>query len=66
MARLARGVEVLDMAQEMILRAKTIEELRQAGGSVAAGLRVESGADCARDRAFGGVDLSITQSVPGG
>ncbi len=30
MARPARGAEVLEMAQEMILRAKTIEELRQA------------------------------------
>ena len=30
MARLARGAEVLEMAQEMILRAKTIDELRQA------------------------------------
>lgn len=30
MARPARGVEVLDMAQEMILRAQTIDELRQA------------------------------------
>ena len=30
MARPARGVEVLDMAQEMIRRAETIEELRQA------------------------------------
>ena len=30
MARLARGSEVLEMAQEMILRAKTIDELRQA------------------------------------
>jgi transposase len=30
MARPARGVEVLEMAQEMILRAKTIDELRQA------------------------------------
>ena len=30
MARPARGAEVLEMAQEMILRAKTIDELRQA------------------------------------
>lgn len=30
MARPVRGVEVLEMAQEMILRAKTINELRQA------------------------------------
>jgi transposase len=30
MARLARGAEVLEMAQEMILRAKSIDELRQA------------------------------------
>ena len=30
MARPVRGAEVLEMAQEMILRAKTIEELRQA------------------------------------
>ena len=30
MARPARGVEVLEMAQEMILRAHTIDELRQA------------------------------------
>ena len=30
MARPARGAEVLDMAQEMILRAQTIDELRQA------------------------------------
>jgi len=30
MARPARGAEVLEMAQEMIFRAKTIEELRQA------------------------------------
>ena len=30
MARPARGAEVLDMAQEMILRAETIDELRQA------------------------------------
>ena len=30
MARTARGAEVLEMAQEMIVRAKTIEELRQA------------------------------------
>ena len=30
MGRPARGAEVLEMAQEMILRAKTIEELRQA------------------------------------
>ncbi len=30
MGRPARGAEVLEMAQEMILRAKTIDELRQA------------------------------------
>lgn len=30
MARLARGVDVVELAQEMILRAKTIDELRQA------------------------------------
>lgn len=30
MGRPARGADVLEMAQEMILRAKTIEELRQA------------------------------------
>ena len=30
MARPVRGAEVLEMAQEMILRAKTIDELRQA------------------------------------
>lgn len=30
MARPARGADVLEMAQEMILRAETIEELRQA------------------------------------
>ena len=30
MARPARGAEVLDMAQEMILHAQTIDELRQA------------------------------------
>ncbi len=30
MGRPARGAEVLDMAQEMILRAKKIEALRQA------------------------------------
>ena len=30
MARRARGAEVLEMAQEMILRANTIDELRQA------------------------------------
>lgn len=30
MGRPARGAEVLDIAQEMILRAKTIEALRQA------------------------------------
>ena len=30
MPRLARGAEVLEMAQEMILQAKTIDELRQA------------------------------------
>jgi len=30
MARPARGAEVLEMAQEMILRAKSIDELRQA------------------------------------
>ena len=30
MARAARGAEVLDMAQEMIVRARTIDELRQA------------------------------------
>lgn len=30
MTRPARGAEVLEMAQEMIQRAKTIDELRQA------------------------------------
>jgi transposase len=44
MARTARGADVLEMAQEMIVRAKTIEELRQAQAVVlplAHGLSIE-------------------------
>ena len=65
MARPARGAEVLDMAQEMILRARTIDELRQAQAVVlplAYGLSLEQ---TARDRAIGGLDLSTAQPVSG-
>ena len=48
MARLARGAEVLEMAQEMILRAKTIEELRQAQAVVLPLVHGLSLADTAR------------------
>ena len=47
MARPVRGAEILEMAQEMILRAKTIDELRQAQAVVlplAHGLSLEEAA----------------------
>ena len=43
MARPARGAELLEMAQEMILRAKTIDELRQAQAVVLPLAAVEPG-----------------------
>lgn len=62
MARPARGAEVLDMTQEMILRAKTIEALRQPQAVVlplAYGLSLEQ---TARDWALGGVDVPATRN----